>query len=69
MTTATTSVEERLGRIDARLDPATAAFVTKADLANFRAELSLDMLRMTWALATLQLVAIGTVAAVVKFIG
>ena len=69
MTTVTTCVEERLGRIEARLDPAATAFVTKADLANFRADLSQDMLRMTWALATLQLVGLGTVAAVVKFIG
>ena len=63
------SAEERLGRIEARLDPATTAFVTKTDLANFRADLSQHMLRMTWALATLQMVGIGTVAAVVKFIG
>ena len=69
MTTASMSVEERLGRIETRLDPAITAFVTKADLANFRAELSQDMLRITWAVATLQLVGIGTVAAVVKFIG
>lgn len=69
MATVTTSVDERLGRIEARLDPANAAFVTKADLANFRADLSQDMLRMTWALATLQLVGLGTIAAVVKFIG
>ena len=69
MTTVTMSVEERLRRIEARLDPATTAFVTKADLASFRAELSQDMLRMTWALAMLHLVGIGTIAAVVKFIG
>lgn len=69
MTTVTMSVEDRLGRIEARLDTATTAFVTKADLANFRADISRDMLRLTLALATLQLVGLGTVAAVVKFIG
>lgn len=69
MTTASMSVEERLGVIETRLDPLTTDFVTKADLANFRAGLSQDMLRMTWALAMIQLVCIGTVAAVVKFIG
>lgn len=69
MTTVTKSVEDRLGRIEARLDTATTAIVTKADLANFRADISRDMLRLTLALATLQLVGLGTVAAVVKFIG
>ncbi len=69
MTTVTMSVEERLGRIEARLDTFTTDFVTKVDLANLRADINQDMLRMTWALVTLQLVGVGTVAAVVKFIG
>lgn len=68
LTTVTISVEERLGRIEARLDTLTTVFVTKEDLANFKADLSRDMIRLTLALATLQLVSVGTVAAIVKFI-
>ena len=68
LTIATISVEERLGRIEARLDTLTTVFVTKEDLANFKADLSRDMIRLTLALATLQLVSVGTVAAIVKFI-
>ena len=69
MTTVTMSVEERLGRIEARLDSSTTVFVTKEDLANLKADLNRDMLRLTLALATLQMVGLGTVAAIVKFIG
>ena len=65
MTTVTMSVEERLGRIETRLE----TFGTKEDLANLKADLSRDMLRLTLALATLQVVGLGTVTAVVKFIG
>lgn len=63
------SVEERLGRIEARLDTLTTIFATKEDLANFKADVSRDMLRLTWALATLQVVGLGTVAALIKFVG
>ena len=59
------SVEERLGRIETRLE----TFATKEDLANLKADISRDMLRLTLALAMLQVVGLGTVAAVVKFIG
>ena len=69
MTTVTMSVEERLGRIETRLDTLTTVFATKEDLANLKADISRDMLRLTLALATLQLIGLGTVAAVVKFIG
>ena len=69
MTTVTMSVEERLGRIETRLDTLTALFATKEDLANLKADLGRDMLRLTLVLATLQLVGLGTVAAIVKFIG
>ena len=68
MTTVTMSVEERLGRIETRLDTLTTIFATKEDLSNFKADLSRDMIRLTLALATLQLVSVGTVAAIVKFI-
>ena len=63
------SVEERLGRIEARLGTFTTIFATKEDLANMRADISRDMLRLALALATLQVVGLATVAAVVKFIG
>ena len=69
VTTVTMSVEERLGRIEARLDTLTTIFATKEDLANMRAGIGRDLLRLTLALATLQVVGLGTVAAVVKFIG
>ena len=69
MTTVTMSVEERLGRIEARLGTFTTIFATKEDLANMRADISRDMLRLALALATLQVVGLATVAAVVKFIG
>ena len=63
------SVEERLGRIETRLETLTALFATKEDLANLKADLGRDMLRLTLVLATLQMVGLGTVAAIVKFIG
>ncbi len=44
-------------------------YATKEDLANFKAELRGDLLRLTISLAGLQLIGLGAVAAIMRFLG
>ena len=60
MTTATMTVEERLGRIETRLDSFEKNFATKADLANLKAWMVVTMV-------ALQLTGLAAIAAIVRW--
>ena len=57
MATATTTIEERVARIEARLD----SFATKEDLAKLEA-------RLTCKMAGLQIGAMVAIAAILRFL-
>ncbi len=61
MTTANMTVEERLGRIETRLDSFEKNFATKADLANLKAWMVVTMLG-------LQLTGLAAIAAIVRWV-
>ena len=60
MTTANMTVEERLGRIETRLDSFEKNFATKADLANLKAWMVVTMV-------ALQLTGLAAIAAIVRW--
>ncbi len=61
MTTANMTVEERLGRIETRLDSFEKNFATKADLANLKAWMVVTMV-------ALQLTGLAAIAAIVRWV-
>ena len=61
MATANMTVEERLGRIETRLDSFEKNFATKADLANLKAWMVVTMV-------ALQLTGLAAIAAIVRWV-
>ena len=59
------TVEQRIGQ----LEGAYQHLATKADLAELKAELRGDLLRLVIGLAGLQLLGLGAVAAIMRFVG
>ena len=60
-----TTAEERISYIEGRLD----SLATKEDLANLKAVIRGDILKVVIGLASLQLLGIGAVAAIMRFLG
>ncbi len=59
------TVEERVSYIEGKID----ALATKADLADLKAELRGDLLRVAIGFAGLHLIGLGAVAAIMQFLG
>ncbi len=59
------TVEQRLGQ----LEGAYARLATKADLAELKAEIRGDLNKVVIGLAGLQLIGLGAVAAIMRFLG
>jgi hypothetical protein len=59
------TVEQRVGQ----LEGAYQHLATKADLAELKAELRGDLLRLVIGLAGLQLIGLGAVASIMRFLG
>ncbi len=59
------SVEERVSRLEGAYDH----LATKADLAELKADLNRTLIQMTIGLAGLQLIGLGAVAAILRFLG
>ncbi len=59
------TVEQRLGQ----LEGAYAHLATKADLAELKAEIRGDLNKVVIGLAGLQLIGLGAVAAIMRFLG
>ena len=59
------TVEQRVGQ----LEGAYQHLATKADLAELKAELKGDLLRLVIGLAGLQLIGLGAVASIMRFLG
>lgn len=60
-----TAVEERVSRLEGAYDH----LATKADLAELKADLNKTLIQMTIGLAGLQLIGLGAVAAILRFLG
>ena len=59
------TLEQRVSYIESKLD----SLATKEDLANLKAELKGDLNKIVMWLAGLQLLGLGAVAAIMKFLG
>ena len=59
------TVEERVSYIEGKID----ALATKADLADLKAELRGDLLRVAIGFAGLHLIGLGAVATIMQFLG
>ena len=59
------TLEQRVSYIESKLD----SLATKEDLANIKAELKGDLNKIVMWLAGLQLLGLGAVAAIMKFLG
>ena len=59
------TLEQRVSYIEGKLD----SLATKEDLANLKAELKGDLNKIVMWLAGLQLLGLGAVAAIMKFLG
>ena len=59
------TLEQRVSYIEGKLD----SLATKEDLANLKAELKGDLNKIVMRLAGLQLLGLGAVAAIMKFLG
>ena len=59
------SVEERVSRLEGAYDH----LATKADLAELKADLNRTLIQMAIGLAGLQLLGLGAVAAILRFLG
>ena len=59
------TVEERVSFIEGKID----ALATKSDLADLKAELRGDLLRVAIGFAGLHLIGLGAVAAIMQFLG
>ena len=59
------TVEERVSRLEGAYDH----LATKADLAELKADLNRTMIQMVIGLAGLQLIGLGAVAAILRFLG
>ena len=59
------AVEERVSRLEGAYDH----LATKADLAELKADLNKTLIQMTIGLAGLQLIGLGAVAAILRFLG
>lgn len=66
-----TTVEHPITRSELRdeLDRTLRHYATKADLVELKSELRGDLLKLAIGLATLQVVGLGTTAAIVKLLG
>lgn len=60
-----TAVEERVSRLEGAYDH----LATKADLAELKADLNRTLIQMVIGLAGLQLIGLGAVAAILRFLG
>ena len=59
------TVEQRVSYIEGKID----ALATKADLADLKAELRGDLLRVAIGFAGLHLIGLGAVAAIMQYLG
>lgn len=59
------AVEERVSRLEGAYDH----LATKADLAELKADLNRTLIQMVIGLAGLQLIGLGAVAAILRFLG
>ena len=59
------TVEQRVSFIEGKID----ALTTKADIADLKAELRGDLLRVAIGFAGLHLIGLGAVAAIMQFLG
>ena len=66
-----TTIEHPITRSELRdeLDRTLRHYATKADLVELKSELRGDLLKLAIGLATLQVVGLGTTAAIVKLLG
>ena len=64
-----TTVEGRVGRLEGLYE----SLATKEDIANLRSELKADIGNLkgefTWRVASLQLLGLGVVVAIIRFLG